>query len=50
MTMLVAALLMAPLARAQDAGQWLTRAAQAERTLNYTGTVVYQAGPRDRAA
>jgi len=42
----VAALLIAPLACAQDAGQWLTRAAQAARTLNYTGTVVYQSGPR----
>jgi sigma-E factor negative regulatory protein RseB len=33
-------------ARADDAMQWLTRAAQAARELNYIGTVVYQIGPR----
>ncbi len=31
-------------ALAQDAAQWLTRAAQAARSLNYTGTVVLQHG------
>src|SRR4030095_7645043 len=41
-----AAWLAAPPALAQDAGQWLARVAQAARTLNYTGTVVYQSGPR----
>jgi len=33
-------------ARAGDAMAWLTRAAQAARELNYTGTIVYQIGPR----
>ena len=33
-------------ARADDAMQWLTRAAQAARELNYVGTIVYQIGPR----
>src|SRR4051794_3805702 len=30
----------------QDAAQWLSRAAQAARQLNYVGTIVYQIGPR----
>src|SRR5487761_2241663 len=33
-------------ARADDAMQWLTRAAQAARELNYIGTILYQIGPR----
>jgi sigma-E factor negative regulatory protein RseB len=33
-------------ARADDAMQWLTRAAQAARQLDYLGTIVYQIGPR----
>lgn len=41
-----ASLLVAPLAAAQDAAQWLTRITQAARTLNYTGTVVLRQGPR----
>lgn len=44
--LLASTLVAAPAARAEDAGQWLTRVAQAARTLNYTGTVVYQYGPR----
>lgn len=32
--------------RADDAMQWLTRAAQAAQQLNYIGTIVYQIGPR----
>ena len=38
--------LAASTARADDAMQWLTRAAQAARELNYLGTIVYQIGPR----
>src|SRR6185436_11550867 len=41
-----AAWLAAPPVLAQDAAQWLARVAQAARSLNYTGTVVYQSGPR----
>ena len=33
-------------ARADDAMEWLTRAAQAARKLDYAGTIVYQIGPR----
>ena len=33
-------------ARADDAMQWLSRAAQAARQLDYAGTIVYQIGPR----
>ncbi|HEV2221183.1 MAG TPA: MucB/RseB C-terminal domain-containing protein [Casimicrobiaceae bacterium] len=33
-------------ARADDAMQWLTRAAQAARELNYIGTILYQIGQR----
>lgn len=33
-------------ARADDAMQWLTRAAGAARELNYIGTILYQIGPR----
>ena len=33
-------------ARADDAMQWLSRAAQAARHLDYAGTIVYQIGPR----
>jgi sigma-E factor negative regulatory protein RseB len=38
--------LVASNARAGDAMAWLTRAAQAARELNYTGTIVYQIGSR----
>ncbi len=38
--------LAASTARADDAMQWLARAAQAARQLNYVGTIVYQIGPR----
>jgi sigma-E factor negative regulatory protein RseB len=38
--------LVASAARADDAMQWLTRAAQAARQLDYLGTIVYQIGPR----
>ena len=33
-------------ARADDAMQWLARASQAARQLDYVGTIVYQIGPR----
>jgi len=33
-------------ARADDAAQWLARASQAARQLDYVGTIVYQIGPR----
>jgi sigma-E factor negative regulatory protein RseB len=39
-------LVLAPAAHAADAAQWLSRAAQAARQLNYVGTIVYQIGPR----
>jgi sigma-E factor negative regulatory protein RseB len=45
-TLALAAWLIAPAAFAQDAAQWLARVAQAARTLNYVGTVVYQYGGR----
>jgi sigma-E factor negative regulatory protein RseB len=38
--------LAASAARADDAMQWLSRAAQAARQLDYVGTIVYQIGPR----
>lgn len=44
--LLLAGILAAPAALAQDASQWLTRVANAARTLNYTGTIVYQLGGR----
>ncbi len=37
---------LAPVARAEDPAQWLARAAQAARQLNYVGTIVYQIGAR----
>jgi sigma-E factor negative regulatory protein RseB len=45
-SLFVAALVASPLAFAQDAAQWLARVSQAARTLNYTGTIVYQFGGR----
>jgi sigma-E factor negative regulatory protein RseB len=39
-------LVLSPGVRAEDAAQWLARAAQAARQLSYVGTIVYQAGPR----
>lgn len=38
--------LVATAARGDDAMQWLNRAAQAARQLNYVGTIIYQIGPR----
>ena len=38
--------LVATAARADDAMQWLARAAHAARQLDYSGTIVYQIGPR----
>ena len=38
--------LAASAAHADDAMQWLSRAAHAARQLDYTGTIVYQIGPR----
>jgi sigma-E factor negative regulatory protein RseB len=38
--------LLAPAVHAQDAAQWLARAAEAARHLDYLGTIVYQIGPR----
>jgi sigma-E factor negative regulatory protein RseB len=43
---LVAAFALPPAVRADDATAWLARAAQAARTLNYTGTVAFQYGGR----
>lgn len=42
----VAALTVAPASLAQDAAEWLSRAATAARQLNYSGTIVYQHGGR----
>ena len=39
-------LVLAPSVHAEDAVQWLARAAQAARQLSYVGTIVYQIGPR----
>jgi len=39
-------LVLSPVVHGQDAAQWLARAAQAARQLNYVGTIVYQIGPR----
>jgi sigma-E factor negative regulatory protein RseB len=41
---LAAAVLSAPMARAEDAAAWLNRAAAAARQHNYVGTIVYQHG------
>src|SRR5690349_7979142 len=38
--------IVATAARADDAAQWLARASQAARQLDYVGTIVYQIGPR----
>ncbi|MEP7330309.1 MAG: MucB/RseB C-terminal domain-containing protein [Betaproteobacteria bacterium] len=43
---LLTLVLAAPVALAQDAAQWLSRVATAAKTLNYTGTIVYQLGGR----
>ena len=42
----IALIAFSSLAYAEDAGQWLNRAATAAREYNYTGTIVYQMGPR----
>jgi len=42
----LAALLLAGPVHADDATQWIARAAQAARQLNYAGTIVYQRGNR----
>src|SRR5512132_2894640 len=39
-------LVFSPVVHSEDAVQWLARAAQAARQLNYVGTIVYQIGPR----
>lgn len=39
-------LVLSPAVHAEDAVQWLSRAAQAARQLSYVGTIVYQIGPR----
>jgi sigma-E factor negative regulatory protein RseB len=39
-------LVLSPAVHAEDAAQWLARAAHAARNLNYVGTIVYQIGPR----
>jgi sigma-E factor negative regulatory protein RseB len=43
---MLAALLHAPALRAEDAAAFLARAADAARTLNYVGTIVFQHGAR----
>jgi sigma-E factor negative regulatory protein RseB len=43
---LAAAVLAAPMGRADDAASWLNRAATAARQQNYLGTIVYQAAGR----
>lgn len=43
---LLAGLLAAPAAFAEDAAQWLARVTQAAHSLSYTGTVVYRQGAR----
>lgn len=40
-----ALVLLASVAHAEDALSWLTRAANAARSMNYVGTIVYQIGP-----
>lgn len=45
-TLAIAALVIAPPAFADDGSACLGRAATAARDLNYTGTIVYQRGPR----
>ena len=44
--LVVATLIIVPAAFAQDAADWLQRAAGAARSLNYVGTIVYQHGSR----
>jgi sigma-E factor negative regulatory protein RseB len=39
-------LVLSPGVHAEDAAQWLARAAQAARQLSYVGTIVYQTGTR----
>ena len=43
---MLAALAQAPAVRAEDAAAWLGRAADAARSLNYAGTIVFQYGGR----
>src|SRR5690606_34371596 len=43
---MLAALGQAPAVRAEDAAQWLGRAANAARSLTYTGTIIFQYGGR----
>ena len=49
-SLFVAALIASPLSFAQDAAQWLARVSKAARTLNYTGTIVYQFGGRSETS
>ena len=44
--LVIATLLVVPVAVGQDAAAWLQRAAGAARSLNYAGTIVYQHGSR----
>jgi sigma-E factor negative regulatory protein RseB len=44
--LIVATLVVVPAAFGQDAAEWLQRAANAARTLNYVGTIAYQHGGR----
>lgn len=46
MVLAVAAWTLAPVAHGQDAAAWLARSANAARSLNYSGTIVYQHGGR----
>ena len=40
-------LVLSPAVQAEDAAQWLGRAAQAARQLSYVGTIFYQSGPKE---
>src|SRR5262245_10188944 len=44
--LVLASFVAAPAALGQETTGWLAKAAQAARTLNYSGTVVYQYGNR----
>lgn len=48
--LVLATLVVAPLALGQEVTDWLQRAADAARTLNYVGTIVYQHGGRVEAS
>lgn len=46
LSLMLAAFGHAPAVRAEEAAEWLSRAAEAARTLNYVGTIVFQYGGR----